>query len=58
MPCSRKNDEKKECWTHEGPNYIYIKKKESWTHEGPSIQERERDREREIAHVQRKKESS
>ena len=43
--CSRKHDEKKESWTHEGPKYIYKKKKkESWTHEGPSIQEREREK--------------
>ena len=51
---SRKHDEKKESWTHEGQKYIYKKKKESWTHEGPSIQKRER--ERKIAHVQRKRE--
>ena len=44
---------KKKCWTHEGPKYIYKKRKESWTHESPSIQ---KERERNIAHVQRKKE--
>ena len=49
--CSRKHDEKK-SWTHEGPSIQ--KKKKSWTLEGPSIQ-REREREIEIAHVQRKR---
>jgi len=47
---------KKRSWTHEGPSIQKKKKEKSWTLEGPSIhKEREREREREITHVQRKR---
>ena len=55
MPCSRKHDEKKESWTHEGPKYIYIKRKRKKVGH-MKVQVFKRERERKIAHVQRKKE--
>ena len=51
--CSRKHDDKR-CWTHEGPKYSKNNNKKRVGHMKVHVF-KEKKREKEIAHVQRKK---